>query len=76
MNLNAKYNITLFNLKFLKNVFITQDLNGLLKITEELGVDYKSLYLLIMLQDLITKCTTNHSLPESVNQNLYNYINE
>lgn len=75
MDLNTEYNATVFYLKFLKAVFVTNDLNELLRMARELGIDYTSVELLKMLRDLIIPYTQNNSLPEHVNQNLYNYLN-
>lgn len=75
MDLNTEYNATIFYLKFLKAVLVTKNLPDLLKMAEELGIDYKSLELLKMLRDLVSSYTKNNSLPHEVNQNLYNFIN-
>ena len=75
MDLNDTRNSTIFYLKFLKAIFVTNDLNELLRMAKELGIDYISTELLKMLRDLIIPYTQNNSLPESVYQNLYAYLN-
>ena len=75
MDLNNEYNATIFYLKFLRAIFVTNDLNELLRMARELGIDYTSLELLKMLRDLVIPYTQNNSLPEVSVQNLYNYLN-
>lgn len=75
MDLKIERNATIFYLKFLRAIFVTNDLNELLRMARELGIDYTSLELLKMLRDLVIPHTQSNSLPEISVQNLYNYLN-
>lgn len=75
MDLNNITNATIFYLKFIKAIFLTDDLTSLLKLANELEIDYKSLELLKMLRDFVKPHTTNHSLPDNVANNIYTFVN-
>lgn len=75
MDLNNITNATIFYLKFIKAIFLTDDLTSLLKLANELEIDYKSLELLKMLRDFVEPHTINHSLPDNVANNLYTFVN-
>lgn len=75
MDFNNNTDATIFYLKFLKAIFLTENLTELLNTTEELEIDYKSIELLKMLRDFIRPQIENHSLPTNIAENLYTFVN-
>lgn len=75
MDFNNINDSTIFYLKFLKAIFLTENLTELLKLAENLEIDYKSIDLLKMLRDFVRPQTQKHSLPSNVAENLYTFVN-
>lgn len=75
MDLTDEKNATIFYLKFLKAIIVTQDLKSLLDMAENLGIDYTSVELLKMLEDFTRQVTASYSLPEESAHNIYSFLN-
>lgn len=75
MNFNDINDSTIFYLKFIKAIFLSDNLTELLNLTEEFGIDYKSVELLKMMRDFVRPQTKEHSLPKSVADNIYSFVN-
>ena len=75
MDFNNINDSTIFYLKFIKAIFLSSNLTELLSLAEEFGIDYKSVELLKMMRDFVRPQTKEHSLPKSVADNIYSFVN-
>lgn len=65
---------TILYIKFLQAVLVCKDLNEFLKEADELGIEYTSLPVLEIFQELIGAYTQDHSLSTSIENNVLQFI--
>ncbi len=66
---------TLLYLKFLQALLVCEDLKSFLEEADELGIDYKSISLLEMFNEIVGAYTKEHSLPFSIENNVTSFVN-